>query len=413
LHNTPDSNIWHYTSVFPFAHKIFLSTYESSLIYVGVRFGLLSKDECCSWGLPYWGWETSYDYITNDTVIPVYNACVFSDPDLNGDSSPDPTTGYVDSGVWNIPGYWPLYSSICSKQGGYCDKHLKRVIQYQYLNLDPTQIMQKLVSFTKYADFLLWCHGTAHNNIHILLSYCMQTQGSPDEPMFFMHHGNIDRIFHLWANCQGYNTIDPNTLTTTQYTSINPTDPTASPPHTAKDANGNPYDTSLDSIVPMFVNGENTFVFAPSTSFPTVRAMWSMGTSTQPGFNGLYYRYSTDAMVQSSLSKACPCQNWDWVNYNPGGKKRSEEMGTPEEIELYQYLSRQYDDKVKEGKTPQEALYDLAMESCKSNPQQPLPEKELQYLKMMGVDFSATKRICDEDITEEDIEMEKNMAMSF
>jgi len=235
-------------------------------------------------------------------------------------------------------------------------------------------------------------------------------------PCFFMHHCNIDRLYHYWVNCQGYNTYDPNTLTTTQYTSINPTDPTASPPHTAKDANGNIYDTSLDSIVPLFVGGENTFVFAPSTIFPKVRDLWTMGTSTQTGWNKLYYRYGLDGLCQSSLSSACPCQNWDWVNYNPGGNKRSDtgkEIGTPEEMALYQDLSRQFDDKVKEGKTPQEALYDLAMESCKSNPQQPLPEKELQYLKMMGVDFSASKRICDEDITEEDLEMEKNMAMSF
>jgi len=100
-------------------------------------------------------------------------------------------------------------------------------------------------------------------------------------------------------------------------------------------------------------------------------------------------------------------------------KKRSEsefteEMGSPEEMLVYQNLTRKYDDLVqKQGKTPEEALYDLAMDSCQSNPQQELPEKELKYLMMMGVDFSASKRICDAEITVEDIEMENNMAMSF
>jgi len=393
-------------------------TYESALIYCGVKFGLLSKDDCCSWGLPYWPWELSYDYNTTDNIIPLYSASVFADPDLNGDATPDPVTGYVDSGYWNRPD-WQLYNSVCSKQGGYCDKHLKRALDYKYLNLDPSQIIQKLSPCTKYNDFLLWLHGTAHNNIHICLSYSMQTQGSPDEPMFYMHHGNIDRLFHFWANCQGYNLADPNTLTTNQYISINPTDPTASPPHTAKDANGNPYDTSLDSTVPLFVSGENTFVFLPSTNFPKVRDMWTMGSSdcTHTGWNGLCYRYGSDGLANlATQTSACQsCGSWDWVNYCPNQKRSDigEEIGTPEEMLVYQNLLKQFDDKVKEGMTPKDALDDLAMDSCKSNPQQALPAKELNYLKMMGVDFSASKRICDEDITEEDIEMEKNMAMSF
>jgi len=421
MHLNSRNAVWHYTSIFPYAHKAFLYTYESALMYCGVKFNLLSAADCCSWGLPYWPWETSYDYNTTDNVIPVLTASVFSDPDLNGDGTPDPTTGYVDCGYWNRPD-WQLYSSVCSKQGGYCDKHLKRAMDYKYLNLDPSQIVSKISSCTKFSDMLLWLHGTCHNNIHIFLSYSMQTQGSPDEPMFFMHHGNIDRIYHYWANCLGYNLIDPNTLSTNQYTSINPTDPTASPPHTAKDANGNPYDTSLDATVPLFVSGENTYIWAPSTNFPTVRDLWTMGTSSQPGWNGMYYRYGVDPLaVLSTKTSACStCGSWDWVNYGDpqgtGGNKRSDkgtEMGTPEEMLVYENLLRQFDDKVKEGMTPAEALDDLAMDSCKSNPQQSLPEKELNYLKMMGVDFSASKRICDEDITEEDLEMEKNMAMSF
>jgi len=285
----------------------------------------------------------------------------------------------------------------------------------KYLNIDPAQIVDKITKSPKFEDLLYWIHGTAHNNIHIFLSYSMQTQGSPDEPMFFMHHGNVDRLLHYWMDCHEYDKIEPRSLSTTHYVSINPTDATSSNPHTAKDANGNKYDTSLDSIVPLFVSAEGSFKYCLSSEFPKVRDMWSMGTADKKGWNGLFYRYGPDALATSSLSSACKAGNtWTWVNY--GRSKRSnseEEMGTPEEMMLYQNLSRKFDDKVQEGLTPQEAITDLAMESCKANPQIELPEKELKYLMMMGVDFSASKRICDEDITVEDIEMENNMAMSF
>jgi len=85
-------------------------------------------------------------------------------------------------------------------------------------------------------------------------------------------------------------------------------------------------------------------------------------------------------------------------------------MGTPEEMEVYQKLTTKFNEKVRKyGMTPDEAMYDLAMETCKTNPQQPLSEQELRDLIMMGADLSKSKRICDEEISEEQIEV----AMSF
>jgi len=84
-------------------------------------------------------------------------------------------------------------------------------------------------------------------------------------------------------------------------------------------------------------------------------------------------------------------------------------MGTPEEMEVYQNLTMKFNEKVRKGMTPDEAMYDLAMETCKTNPQLPLSEEELRDLVMMGADLSKSKRICDEEISKEEIEV----AMSF
>jgi tyrosinase len=49
---------------------------------------------------------------------------------------------------------------------------------------------------------------TPHNNIHTKLGGFMPNGNSPRDPIFLMHHGNIDRIWWSW-NCRGgHNTTD-------------------------------------------------------------------------------------------------------------------------------------------------------------------------------------------------------------
>ncbi|HEY5712312.1 MAG TPA: tyrosinase family protein [Allosphingosinicella sp.] len=51
--------------------------------------------------------------------------------------------------------------------------------------------------------------ATPHNNIHVRLGGFMPNGNSPMDPIFLMHHGNIDRIWWSW-NCRGgANTTDP------------------------------------------------------------------------------------------------------------------------------------------------------------------------------------------------------------
>src|SRR3569623_3760765 len=44
--------------------------------------------------------------------------------------------------------------------------------------------------------------ATPHNNIHTHLGGYMPKGKSPMDPIFLMHHGNIDHIWWRW-NCQG------------------------------------------------------------------------------------------------------------------------------------------------------------------------------------------------------------------
>ncbi len=50
--------------------------------------------------------------------------------------------------------------------------------------------------------------GNSHNNVHNNIGGWMPSAISPRDPIFFMHHGNIDRIWALW-NVHNQNSNDP------------------------------------------------------------------------------------------------------------------------------------------------------------------------------------------------------------
>ena len=50
--------------------------------------------------------------------------------------------------------------------------------------------------------------GNAHNNVHNDIGGWMPSASSPRDPIFFMHHSNIDRIWAVW-NLSNQNSADP------------------------------------------------------------------------------------------------------------------------------------------------------------------------------------------------------------
>lgn len=50
--------------------------------------------------------------------------------------------------------------------------------------------------------------GNAHNNVHNDIGGWMPTASSPRDPLFFMHHANIDRIWAVWRQLH-LNSTDP------------------------------------------------------------------------------------------------------------------------------------------------------------------------------------------------------------
>jgi len=243
----------------------------------------------------------------------------------------------------------------------------------------------------------------------------MATMYSPDDPYFWLHHCNVDRFLHLWLDCNELDKVLPANINPAHYKSINPT--TAGTSSAAndqvKDTSGSPVVFTADTPINFYVAPNKAPIYLPTTQFPTVRQLWTCGTTTTPGWNGMRYRYGKDALASNVLSSTCATGNtWTYVNY--GVMKRSdeeEEPKTQDQIEadkVYQNITETFLFWTEErGMTGREALDRMAYDNCKINPNV-WTEESKKILKGIGLTPSSTKRICDneEDLKDDEADME-------
>jgi hypothetical protein len=165
----------------------------------------------CSVALPYWPWEFEVDTNLTDNYSPQNHSVVFQDPTLFGPPpGVDPTyevwTGQFNRNLWrtttslnlnpqqymnpNLPGY---------------NNTLKRLFgtkSYPFI-YGPSTIMNVLANSPQFASFVPYLENGPHSLPHLWLNFFMSTMASPDEPLFFLHHSNIDR----WIVCNCVNTL--------------------------------------------------------------------------------------------------------------------------------------------------------------------------------------------------------------
>jgi tyrosinase len=423
IHKSSGNAIWHYTSAFIAAHKGFLWMYESALTWVCFKYGTtlspqIQPEQCCEYAaLPYWAWEADCDLNTKDTIVPIIDTSSIWDrstgcPTCFGDPVTNPTTGYyVSSGMFTRENGWNILSPVAgdatqwqTSSAKYYDTGLKRLNDPSMMKLDQSQIATTIAANPSFSTMLPWCHGSGHSCTHLFLGFSMKTQSSPDEPMFFMHHGNVDRLFHLWADCWDYEGISCDSLGPNQYTEINPTPGGSAVCYTVgKDKF--PYSVTVDTVIPYkFGSGSSTFI--PEAKWPKIKDLWTCGEEGRPGWMGMYYRYGTDAIAQilSTRSGACKSNNWGWVNYGAGSKKRDADPEHNDftdrddnEAVMFREIQAEIIRKTEqEGLSTKAALRDIAMENCLKNTKPEYSPQDLAYLRMMGISPSSLDRICDE-----------------
>jgi hypothetical protein len=259
--------------------------------------------------------------------------------------------------------------------------------------LSPVPVIAALYQRSNSVDFTPWITGNAHNGIHGFTGFSMgRTRTAGDDPIFWIHHCNVDRFLAMWADCNEYDRLNPNTDLRV--------------PRHFNQTSQHRLDTQIRFSSSSGSNRPPPFI--STVDYPTSRQLWTMGTATSPGWQGLYYRYGFDRLVSSALSTVCPGNTWTWVNQVTGTQKRSE---TDSGDLLYKNITRTFLKYTEEkGMSPQEAVNLMEWEDCKANPLN-ITAYQRSVLKSFGIPLKNLKRVCDkdEDFEEDEDEVHHHM----
>jgi len=230
---------------------------------------------------------------------------------------------------------------------------------------------------------------------------------SPDDPVFWLHHSNVDRLFTMWQDCHDYELIT--TPGPNQYTPSNPNPPNGNPkqePNTKI-----PFDVGIDTPMsywfqtPTSLKYQDTFQF-PQSKWPTPRDMLTTGTATEPGYDGTYYVYGGPDNLVNLMQTTLPAcsSNTAWRLVNQNIKKRDIETNQNEknpydnnhEEMVFNAISYKWKELSKGRENDIEAIWkDLLDWDCRSSPSVTVDDNFYFWLKMNGLRPEQFDKPCD------------------
>lgn len=176
--------------------------------------------------VPYWDWTD-----------PASVAIIFTDDFMGGDGDPDDVyfvkTGPFRKGNWTMAENYddtddewdddideeaPLSPEGLQRRFDYAMEEASLPSPEDVAELFLTPRLYDVAPFNPEADPQLSMRnylegfrpGTEkrglHNAVHIWVGGDMQTASSPNDPVFFLHHANIDRLWHQWQQKYGDST---------------------------------------------------------------------------------------------------------------------------------------------------------------------------------------------------------------
>ncbi len=170
----------------PHGNWYFLPWHRAYLLMYEQQIRVVTKNP--SFAMPYWDWAAH-------RTVPQ----AFKDATYNG--QPNPLYVAARNNTWSIPDAFVGPSVMSAIYGQTNFELFGSSRPAGQNNLNPTWIKGHGTQGT--------LEATPHNNIHVNLGGYMPNGNSPMDPIFLMHHGNIDHIWWSW-NCRGRsNTTDP------------------------------------------------------------------------------------------------------------------------------------------------------------------------------------------------------------
>ena len=71
----------------------------------------------------------------------------------------------------------------------------------------PPSLMDKIDEDPEHGKFTNSLEGNPHVNPHVCIGGNMESQNSPDDPIFMLHHAFVDYLYALWQDCHNYDQV--------------------------------------------------------------------------------------------------------------------------------------------------------------------------------------------------------------
>jgi Common central domain of tyrosinase len=160
-------------------HRWFIHEFESALREYG-------NDPCIT--LPYWDWEQDSG---NEFGSAVFQPQTFGSLTDRNDETGDCL--------------WPTVEGEC----------LRRFMDDNFGFWSIRRVLGMVATFEQYTDdwenasnrvngFRAALEGGAHATPHNLVGGSMTSMSAPDDPLFYLHHANVDRIWAIWQDWMGH-----------------------------------------------------------------------------------------------------------------------------------------------------------------------------------------------------------------
>jgi hypothetical protein len=286
----------------------------------------LPQARVCALACHYWAWE--------ETASTPSQAVVFTESTFGSYPGKVPKNpSCVTNGI--AQGWSPAPNPDFSEAVSYSIE--ETCIARQWVNsisLTPQSTLSNMiVSNPSYGTSNGWCmqfQTAPHGSLHDWVGATMADMISPNDPLFFVHHANVDRMYSLWQDFNGKSGLALNGATITaaggyaQY-ATSTSGVTAAQcgvdvcfSYLIQNANGDG-----DTISPIFPQDQ--------ASCATPTRMNTIGSATTPGWGGTYYRYGPDDM-KTLLDTKMEQQDGTWLWFLQDGPQTTKKR-TIEEIE--------------------------------------------------------------------------------
>ena len=313
----------HSTSAFLPWHRYYLIGWENALRSLGGEFSCLT--------VPYWDWEHDAGSEASSSVL---RSSTFGTA-----AGIAAGTGCVTNGVAAAPGW--------SVTGGTC--LVRRNGQASWWGFtDEAGMAALIMGQPTYAGFRPNLEGNPHAAPHVWIGAPgghLATAASPEDPLFFVHHANVDRMWALWQDYHGYDTA------------------TAASQYTAATSSPTPLSAlQLTSVMPMPITSGSAATMSYFSVPYTIQDMIDLDTI--PGGNTYTYGKDNLAWVLGSPLAG----SWNWAV--PQSLTPFECLSKwPGEIAVWQDFKEIVKLTPYTRPTRYEAVYDIAYKTCREKKQ--------------------------------------------